>query len=259
MPDLHPTLLNIVDGNAYLLDEFRKTTNGLVVRHLLDKVNALKVPPVFVFDGAGGNRRRRALLPVYKTKRTPPGESLFDSIRLFCDALKHLPSVQVRVPTWEADDVISTIALSYASRGETVSVVTVDRDLYQLAAHPNVKVTASYEHVPPHLVRLYKTFVGDPSDGITGIPLFGEVAWTKLDQQAALRLMTSRQRDVAVIEALGMKPKQTAWLIEHFDEALVMWDVVGLLTVPMDEIQKHLIVGTRNLTAMNAVLKEFML
>jgi hypothetical protein len=258
MLDTDANILHVVDGNAYLIDLFRFNPSGLTTRNTLNKLRTLKLPPFFVFDGAGGNDRRRAILPQYKTNRTPPGEDIFASIRLFREALAFIPSIVVSVPGWEADDVVATIARSRARQGLPVRVVTIDRDLYQLAAEPNIEVTASYKDVEPKYVRLFKTFVGDPSDKIAGMPRFGEKAWEKLNKPRALAVMQGRAPTFAG-EDLGMGAGHALYYRDHFDELLKIWDIVALYDVPMETISERWVIGTDQPLVMDALLKQFLL
>jgi hypothetical protein len=249
-----------VDGNAFLLNQLRAVQNGMIVRNVIDQIRGCLFPPVFVFDGKGGNDRRRALYPAYKTKRTSPGEDLFTSIQLIRDAMSHLPTVQITVPGWEADDVIGTLAMQRASAGERVRVVTVDRDLAQLAAHPKIEVTAGYEDITPRQIRLFKATTGDSADNIRGIPGFGPKSWVLLNKPVMEVQLINRKWDTSrTAEEMGLRPSHFTWCQENFDELLVMWDIVGLFGVPAQEINSRLLVGLQDLSKVEALLKEYML
>ena len=254
IPDHTP---QVVDGNAFMLAYLRNSTNGLLVRDIMSQVRAAKHPVVFVFDGAGGNDRRRKMLPCYKSKRTSPGEDLFASIRLMRECLKYLPTVQVQVPGWEADDVVATIARQRADKGQRIRVVTIDRDLAQLAAHACIDVTAGYPNIHPHQIRIYKATVGDPSDNIPGIPRFGDVGFSKLNEHLLEKMLIAGTFDESVELGLGEAHRQ--WVRDNWNQLLIMWEVVGLMYVPEEEIRDHITVGSLNPTALEAKLREFML
>lgn len=251
--------LHIVDGNSFLLHLFRQSPNGLTTRQTLGVVEKLRLPSIWVFDGRGGNDRRREIYPAYKSKRTSPGEDLFASIRLFREGLRHTQAIQVECPGWEADDVVASIATNQSRfHARPVRVVTVDRDLYQLADDPRIEVTAKYEHVEANEVRLYKTFVGDPSDNIAGVPRFGDKAWERLNKSRARAVMVARQPFVAP-EELGLSPAHGRFYMEHFEQLLIFWDIVKLFTVPPEIISTGTLVGKPDAKALDAALKEFLL
>jgi 5'-3' exonuclease len=260
MEILHDTkAIQIVDANGYLLRALRDTVSGFGPRLFIDKVRRSKKPIVFVFDGYGGNDRRREHFPPYKSNRQGQGEDLFAMVNFIRELLSYIPSVIIQCPKWEADDVIATIVIRYAKTGQPVRIVTPDRDLFQLAALPNVELTCSYENIPPRLVRLYKTFVGDPSDNIPGIKRFGEKGWTAINHEAALRFINSPTLNEVELVSIGFKPGHELWVRENFELMRSMWNVVGLIEVPMEEVGNGTTVGSHNASMLEQRLKEFAL
>lgn len=257
MLDTETDALHIIDGNAFLIDLFRNHPNGLTTRTTLDKVRRLRHPPIFTFDGAGGNERRRALYPAYKTKRTPPGEDIFASIKVFRDGLKHVPALTLCAAGWEADDVVATLARSLAKQ-RPVRVCTVDRDLTQLAADPNITVTAELKDVEPRYVRLFKTLVGDPADCIAGMPRFGVKSWERINKELTLKAFEDRGTEHDP-DFLGFGGGHALYWRDHFRDLLTCWDVVGLLDVPAETISANMIVGHDDPKALDAHLKRWML
>jgi hypothetical protein len=245
----------LVDGNGFALSRLHA---GDTARHIVTDIRRSRSPAIIVWDGRNATTRRRAFYPLYKTGRKPMGEGLFASIRLIKELCRHIPCVQVEVPEWEADDVLASLAVHRATRGQKVRVVTVDRDLYQLAVHPLVEVTAKYEHVMPHYVRLYKTFVGDPSDTVKGVPRFGEKAWEVLNKEAANKLLASDASEWGD-DPLGLSPKHFDWCRNNFEELRKLWLVVGLQAVAMDEVTSCFEVGIENQGKVESLLREFML
>src|SRR4051794_16577977 len=105
----------------------------------------------------------------------------------------------IKVDGYEADDVIATITREAHERGIEVTVVTGDRDLFQLI-EPGVKVMATsrgitdtkvYDHeavvdrygIPPELVPDFTGLKGDTSDNIPGVPGIGEKTASQLLQE----------------------------------------------------------------------------
>lgn len=103
-----------VDGNGFLLVRIHQAGGSSPARAVLEEVRRSRRPPVFVFDGAGANERRRAVYPAYKMNRKPHGEDVFATVRLIRECLEHLCCVQIEVPGWEADDVLATLAAQRA-------------------------------------------------------------------------------------------------------------------------------------------------
>ena len=105
----------------------------------------------------------------------------------------------VEIPTYEADDVIGTLARKAEAAGLDVIILTGDLDVLQLVTdHVRVfasrrgisdtiiydldKVRERYGFEPP-LVVDFKALQGDPSDNIPGVPGIGEKTAMSLVQQ----------------------------------------------------------------------------
>src|SRR4051812_47008588 len=105
----------------------------------------------------------------------------------------------IRVDGFEADDVIASVTREAHARGIEVTVVTGDRDLFQLI-EPGVKVMATsrgitetkvYDHqavvdrygIPPALIPDFTGLKGDTSDNIPGVPGIGEKTASTLLQE----------------------------------------------------------------------------
>jgi len=105
----------------------------------------------------------------------------------------------VKVPGYEADDVIATLAERAKARGIDVMVVTGDRDLFQLidggvrvmATSRGITDTKLYDRetvverygIPPELVPDFVGLKGDTSDNIPGVPGIGEKTASQLLQE----------------------------------------------------------------------------
>lgn len=147
----------------------------------------------------GGNYYRLTAFPEYKLKRREIEQSpemkmaikgATDSIKLL---LKYMGVTQCLVSNVEADDVIAWMCEKLPSS----LVYTVDRDLIALG-NDKVSVNVGNEfvdcftdkyvekgikkilQVPFHRVCLYKSLVGDKSDGYKGVSGFGPLKWLQL-------------------------------------------------------------------------------
>ncbi len=216
-----------------------------------------KTPVVVVWDGAGGNLRRRALYPPYKMNRVPLPGSTYESLKLIQETLRHTPVIQVSVPTYEADDVIATLSQRYARSGYHVGIFSNDADFLQLGEQfpQNIFCGAKpLSNAEAKHIRTYKTCVGDVSDNISGIKGFGKGGWAKADK-SLLQSFVSGQSKTYDFEAKHVG----AWVRDN--EALIrtMYDIVGFYDVPMEEINKNSSTGTKDYAAGNLILERYFL
>ena len=127
-----------------------------------------------------------------------------------------------------------------------------------MCVHPRITIDATNKQ-PPHLVRLYKTLVGDPSDNIPGVRGFGEKAWENASKDALFSiiddLLAGRPLDADDIE--GLPTKVVNWIRENSEQVLAMWTVTALLTVPVDLFLSGMRAGEPDPVAASAVLAEF--
>lgn len=137
----------------------------------------------------GGNQRRRALFTEYKAR---PAQDAEDEV-LTAQREETLVQVQrllmglgcllVKANTVEADDMIAYLCKNLDG-GKVV--YTVDGDLMQLHGPQTSVIYKDFgsvykgmdlEVVNPKMVALYKSIVGDSSDGYSGVKGLGEKAW----------------------------------------------------------------------------------
>ncbi|HQU26702.1 MAG TPA: DNA polymerase I [Acidimicrobiales bacterium] len=148
------------------------------------------------FDLPGGTFRDD-LTPDYKGGRaaTPPEiEPQFDLIRGLCECLA-IPVLGVT--SFEADDVLATLATRARDAGRPVIVVSGDRDTFQLVEDPLVRVLYNrrgvsdyslYDEagivercgIEPQRYPLLAALRGDTSDNLPGVPGVGEKTAAKL-------------------------------------------------------------------------------
>src|SRR5687767_4736620 len=105
----------------------------------------------------------------------------------------------VKVSGYEADDVIATLAREACEQDIEVTIVTGDRDLFQLV-EPGVRVMATgrgitdtkiYDRdaildrygIPPELIPDFVGLKGDTSDNIPGVPGIGDKTASQLLQE----------------------------------------------------------------------------
>ncbi|QWC87049.1 5'-3' exonuclease [Nocardioidaceae bacterium] len=183
---------------------------------------------------------RVELLPSYKEHRVveevetdPDVEEVPDplaaQVPVIRDVLAAWGIPVVGADGYEADDVIGTLATTYAGRGMPVDVVTGDRDLFQLVTPadvaPAVRVlyvargVSRHERVDDAWMRAkydvtgaqyaaFATLRGDASDGLPGVAGVGEkTAATLLGRFGDLDGVRAAAEDPAAAMAPGVRRK----------------------------------------------------
>ena len=140
---------------------------------------------------------RHTLVQDYKAGRTAAPDILRQQLGLVRQVVEVLRIPIVELATFEADDVIATLATEARDRGDDVIVVTGDRDAYQLVEDPHVRVLYNrrgvsdyvlYDEagilartgVTPRDYPQYAALRGDPSDNLPGVPGVGEKTAARL-------------------------------------------------------------------------------
>ena len=148
------------------------------------------------FDPPGGNFRDD-MVEDYKGGRAATPEDLLPQFGMIREVLAALNIPVVEVPTFEADDVLATLATEARDRQHPVVVVTGDRDCFQLVEDPYVRVMYNrrgvsdyslYDEagivdrtgVTPDRYPMLAALRGDTSDNLPGVPGVGEKTAAKL-------------------------------------------------------------------------------
>jgi hypothetical protein len=133
-------------------------------------------PDEIVLAGDGGCRTRKDMFPTYKVREKKQHHG--DERRVFLEFCKeYLPVQVVRIPGYEADDLMAYIADREALADNHVVIITTDKDLMQVhQAHP--EHVSIYNHCQDEFRKLenpdvdyvkFKSITGDPSDGIPSV------------------------------------------------------------------------------------------
>ena len=144
-------------------------------------------PEYLVFAADGGHVERTKLYPPYKAHRPPKPELLQSQVQLAADAIRAIGWPIIRVPGWEADDVIASIATSIGPVAAGVMVASSDKDLLQLVGSNGVKVYRPWKDGqtlgPKHVIAEYGVdpsqmwdllaLDGDKTDGVPGVKGIG--------------------------------------------------------------------------------------
>lgn len=145
------------------------------------------------FDRPGGTFRH-AQFAAYKAHRKEPDESLVRQFPLAEEVLTLMGMRVIGVPGFEADDVLGTLAARFGA-ATRVTLVSGDKDLLQLVGggceivlmraldRTRVYDAAAVKEdfgIEPRQVPDWKGLMGDPSDGIPGVPGIGEKTAVRL-------------------------------------------------------------------------------
>jgi DNA polymerase-1 len=153
---------------------------------------------IAAFDPPGPTFRHEKF-PEYKAQRLRAPDELRAQFPWAREVVAALGIPIVEIPTFEADDVIGTLAQKAEAAGLDVIILTGDLDVLQLVTeHIRVfasrrgisdtiiydvdKVRERYGFEPP-LVVDFKALQGDPSDNIPGVPGIGEKTAMSLVQR----------------------------------------------------------------------------
>ncbi|MDY3800225.1 MAG: 5'-3' exonuclease H3TH domain-containing protein, partial [Eggerthellaceae bacterium] len=153
---------------------------------------------VCAFD-AGKPAFRIEAMEEYKAQRPPMDDDLRVQFPLIEDLLESMDIPVVKVPGWEGDDILGTVAARAEALGCDVLLVTGDKDACQLASeHTRIFTTkkgisdvvvfdpAMVEEkygVAPAQIPDFLGLMGDSSDNIPGVPGIGQKTAAKLLQR----------------------------------------------------------------------------
>ncbi|MDT0444944.1 DNA polymerase I [Streptomyces johnsoniae] len=149
----------------------------------------------------------------YKATRSATPDEFKGQVELIGELLDALRVRRFAVPGFEADDVIATLATRAADEGFQVSIVTGDRDAFQLVSdtitvlYPTKGVSELTRFTPEKVLEKYglppakyadfAALRGDPSDNLPGIPGVGEKTAAKwLHQFGSLDELAERAEEV---------------------------------------------------------------
>ncbi len=148
------------------------------------------------FDRPGDTFRHERLTS-YKANREKQEDSLYQQLDLVRELVSALGLRVVDAEGFEADDVLATLATVARDARRDVTIVTGDRDSYQLVEDPHVRVLYNKRGVSDYVLYdeagilertgvrpadyvAYAALRGDPSDNLPGVPGVGEKTAAKL-------------------------------------------------------------------------------
>lgn len=169
--------------------------------------------PAIVLVGEGHDCFRKQIDPAYKAHRKEAEPEL----RMFLTQAQLLLSAigwpLISVATFEADDVLASLAIQLRGVVPHVVIATTDKDLWQLVGSPGVTIFNPYGDsrgpidrsdvverwgVQPELLGDLLALTGDTSDGVPGVDGCG--------QKTAAKLLA----ELKTLEAIEARSKQLA-------------------------------------------------
>lgn len=175
----------------------------------------------------------------YKAARPEPPSAFRGQIGLIKEVLATLEVPIIEVVGHEADDAIATLALRALAEGMDVTVVTADRDFFQLV-RPGITVLFNRKGITD-IVRYdeaavearyglkpaaYLDFValkGDPSDNIPNVPGIGE-------KTASTLIQTYGSVEEVIKHTAELKPKQRENIDAMTDQVLLNKELAAFVT-----------------------------
>ncbi|MDO8648945.1 MAG: 5'-3' exonuclease H3TH domain-containing protein [Candidatus Peregrinibacteria bacterium] len=153
---------------------------------------------VFCFD-AGEETFRHKENATYKEGRAETPDDFYLQIPRILELIDAFSFEHVSDPRYEADDFLCAYARAAEGKGMRVTIVTGDRDAFQLAS-PNVRIAIPHKGyqqpeylgpteiltkygVRPDQVPSYKGLMGDASDNLPGVVGIGPKGASKLLQE----------------------------------------------------------------------------
>jgi DNA polymerase I len=278
--DETPRELFLIDGNSlvfrafFALPESISTSKGFPTSAIFGFASMLvklisdygAKPTLVVWDA--GLSGRDEVYDEYKAGRRERPDLLAEQWPHFHPLVESFGYRNIKVSGYEADDVIATLSREAREQGIEVTIVTGDRDLFQLV-DDGVKVMATgrgitdtkmYDRdavidrygIPPELVPDFVGLKGDTSDNIPGVPGIGDKTASQL-----LQAWGDLEGVLSNIDSIsGAKRKQN--LTEHAEAARISKRLATAnRDIEVDVDLGGIAAGEPDRSALRATFREF--
>lgn len=192
----------------------------------------LKPDPMRVFFDLGGAQRQLAIREDYKANRSETPPALEQQIPVLKEWTRAMGYGGIEKDGVEADDLIAAWARQWADRGESVTIVSADKDLAQLVDErisimvppPTANPKLGWRRLDPQGVEDkfglpasqiadYLALIGDTADNIPGIKGVGP--------KTAVKWLRQYKNVEAIIQHCGeLQPKRFQQLIHAEQDVL---------------------------------------
>lgn len=179
---------------------------------------------------------RKEIFTDYKANRSEPPDELIPQFPLVDELIHVLGIPEFRLPRYEADDIIGSVATQWKKEFDEILIASGDKDLMQFVDGP-VKMLDTmkekiYERedvkdkmgVYPEQIVDYLSLIGDSSDNIPGVPGIGPKG-----AQGILEEFGSLEAVLENVDKIKNKRCQTA-LMEHKDKAILSKELAKIVT-----------------------------
>lgn len=211
---------------------------------------------VIAFDGRGGNAKRRKIYKGYKANRANKTKlRRFDhhdsSIENEQESMKHqfsrlvsyldnLPVTFLAMDGIEADDTIAYIAQMYTETCKKITIVSTDRDFYQLVDDRiqiwspikkkmyNTQAVIDEFGVHPNNMVLYRSFTGDKSDNIPGVSGIGPKTILKLIPEIVNSKQVTLEELFEKSNTLLTETKKYQKILDHRETLEKNWQLMDI-------------------------------
>ena len=266
----------LIDGSSYVyraffaLKQYLSTKQGVPTNaiygflKMLLKIIKEENPDylAIVFDPKG-NTIRHEQYGEYKATRPSMPSELAQQIPYIHQVIKALNIPVLQEERYEADDVIGTVAKEAAAKGFEVTIVSGDKDLFQLIS-PRVRVLDTmkgkvyraeevkeqYGVEPDKMIDLLG-LTGDSIDNIPGVPGIG--------QKTALELINKFQNLENLLEQLDKveREKVRNILAQNANQARLSKQLATIIIdVPLEMDLEELKVREANWSGLQTLFKE---
>ena len=194
--------LLIFDGHSFFFRAYyaayknNNATSGVgsdnIFLSMIDKIsdNIYHDMLLVVFDSKE-RLHKKDLLETYKSKRAPRSEDFLNEERKLFDKLFDMEITNIRMPHYEADEIISGISKLALEKGMQSVIATQDKDMLQLVKNGSIlicnnntlyseELVESIMGIRPNQIADYLALVGDSIDDIPGIPKVGKKTATDI-------------------------------------------------------------------------------
>jgi len=163
-----------------------------VFNMLNNAIEDLAPTHVFIAQDSKGPSFRHDIYVDYKANRSAPPDELIPQFALIEEMIDVLKLPKLKMPLYEADDIIGSVATQYQDRFDEILIASSDKDLMQFV-NEKVKMVDTMKSiiygpkevhekmgVHPNQIIDYLTLVGDASDNIPGVKGIGAKGASKL-------------------------------------------------------------------------------
>ncbi len=269
--------LYLIDGSSYIfrayfgIRQFLSTSKGFPTNALYGFINMLQKvvkdeQPDYLavaFDSKEKTFRHK-MYADYKANREAPPEDLVKQFPYFEPLVQAYNIHGVRVPGYEADDIIGTLAKKSAKAGFRVVIVSGDKDMMQLIG-PDIRMLDTMKNkwfgveeveekfgVGPEQVIDVMGLMGDSSDHIPGVKGVGPKTASELIRKfGSIRELYER---IDEVDKINLKDK----LVQDKEMALLSRQLVTIDTsMELEGEIEDLKVRPSNNVALRKLFSEF--